>query len=61
MGKEIRAMLSQAAAQAGGEVVSSPIMNDVVMTAERPVLNVITVDGKYINLPETLSLLFWTS
>ena len=52
--KEIRAMLSQAAAQAGGEVVSSPIMNDVVMTAERPVLNVITVDEKYINLPETL-------
>lgn len=47
--KYIRQLLAKAAADAGGEVLSSPVMNEVVVAAEHPVL-------KILNFPEQLEL-----
>ena len=52
--KQIRQLLAEAAELAGGKVISSPILNEVVVTAEQPVSKTITFPNEYLKLPEKL-------
>ncbi len=59
--KAIRHLLAVAAAKAGGEVVSSHIMNEVVVANETPVLRVLNIKTEYMELPKELLTLILES
>lgn len=55
--KLIRRLLVKAATEAGGEVVSSPVMNEVVVSAEQPVLQILTFNQELTAVPEKLIMI----
>jgi len=55
--KHIRQMLADAAYQAGGEVISSELMNEIVVGAEQPVAKTIIIPMELFSLPEKLLMI----
>lgn len=52
--KAIRQLLAAGAAAAGGQVISSRIMNEVVVATETPVLKTLEIKAEYMDLPQEL-------
>ena len=52
--KAIRRLLAAGAAAAGGKVISSRIMNEVVVAAEIPVLKTLEISAEHMDLPQEL-------
>jgi glycyl-tRNA synthetase beta chain len=55
--KQIRKLLAEEANRVGGKIITSPILNEVVVTAERPVVNTMEFDRGFLVLPEELILI----
>jgi glycyl-tRNA synthetase beta chain len=55
--KQIRKLLHNAAASCGGDVVSSPIMNEVVVNCEQPDVKTIDIYQALTGIPPTLALI----
>lgn len=52
--ERIRQLLGEAAAAAGGEIISSPIINEAVISCEQPHVTTVDIQREYIDLPEIL-------
>lgn len=55
--KQIRQLLHYAAASCGGDVISSPVMNEIVINCEQPVVKVVDISPALKDIPETLALI----
>ncbi len=55
--KTIRQLLHSAAASVGGEVVTSPIMNEAVINCEQPVARIVDITPAFKDIPEILTLI----
>lgn len=55
--KYIRQLMAEAASNLGGEIISSPLMNEVVITAEQPVIKQLTFNDDLMDLPERLVII----
>lgn len=55
--KHIRQLMASAALDLGGEIVSSPVMNEVVVAAEQPVLKLLELSDQLLELPEQLVMI----
>lgn len=55
--KYIRQLLADTAASVGGIVISSPILNEVVVTCEQPVVKSLDFATELLQLPEELTLI----
>lgn len=55
--KQIRQLLHYAAASCGCDVLSSPVMNEVVVNCEQPIVQVVDISPVLKGIPETLALI----
>lgn len=55
--KYIRQLLHEEASNAGGEIVTSTIINEVVLNCEQPVSGIVDISLKHREIPEVLTLI----
>jgi glycyl-tRNA synthetase beta chain len=55
--KHIRQLLHEAASNAGGEIITSPIINEVVLNCEQPVSGIVDISLKHRDIPKVLTLI----
>lgn len=55
--KRIRQLLHSAASSLGGEIVTSPIINEAVINCEQPVARIVEIASELLDIPEILALI----